>query len=45
MDFISTSIAYSIVHLEIFDYQDKLHVLHVEFGPQGAVKHLVLLVD
>ena len=52
MDFICKSIACSIMHLEMCDYQDKLHVMHEKFGyvlsdpwMQGVVKHLLPLGD
>ena len=52
MDFICKSIACFILHLEMCDYQDKLHVLYVKFGyvlsgpwMQGVVKHLLLFGD
>ena len=52
MDFIYKSIPYSIMHLEMCDYQDKLHVMHVKFGyvlsdpwMQGVIKHLLPLGD
>ena len=51
MDFICKSIACSIMHLKMCDYQDKLHVMHVKFGyvlnnpwTQGVIKHYSLLV-
>ena len=52
MDFICKSITCFIMHLEMCDYQDKLHVMHVKFGyvlsgpwMQGIIKHLLPLGD
>ena len=52
MDFICKIILCPIMHLEMCDYQDKLHVMHEKFGyvlsdplTQGVIKHLLPLVD